>query len=76
MRKQQIVDHYNYVIYHNQLHAHTRPPILVFILAAAIPREPLSVRGEAATPLPIWWAGGLPGGRGIVPKHSMLGNEK
>ena len=51
MRKQQIVDHYNYVIYHNQLHAHTRPPILVFILAAAIPREPLSVRGEAATPI-------------------------
>ena len=32
------------------LYAHTHPPILVFVLAAAIPREPLSVRGEAAIP--------------------------
>ena len=57
---------------HKSLHARTRPPILVVVLAAAIPREPQSVRGEAATPLPIWWLGGLPKAGGIVHEHVML----
>ena len=63
------------VLLHKPLHAHTRPPIdhYYFVLAAAIPREPLSVRGEAVTPLPIWWAGGLPGRLWDRTKHIMLG---
>ena len=67
---------YIYIHIHTIIFTRTPAPHLCFVLAAAIPRESQSVRGEAATPLPIWWVGELPSGRGIVPKHLMPGNAK
>ena len=70
---------YIYIYIHIYIYIYTQPtsrahppPHPCFVLAATIPREPQSVRGEGATPWPIWWAGGLPNGYGIVPSITCL----